>query len=163
MGKTLSLSLPPALQNRRRGLMRRTTILHVLHHQLRPDGLSLCSPTRSASMDQRLSQPNLRNQAPLLAPGSPRTFAVVTTQTVSGSRPDLPKYPSHTPNLRHFELTPLEAPRLATMAPFRQPARQRTTHHRPSKGAHNGASTSHPTQGMAPFAQVGFEPTASGL
>ena len=41
--------------------------------------------------------PNLGNQAPLRS-GVAQNFTVVATKAVSGSWPDLPRYPSHTPN-----------------------------------------------------------------
>jgi hypothetical protein len=88
------------------------------HLSTRPGYSSRRRTTRlPASMDQRLSQPNIGNQA------HGKAVRVVTTRAVSGVLPDLPRYPSHTPNGQHFESTPLEAPRLATMAPFRQPAK----------------------------------------
>lgn len=78
--------------------MRRTSILHVFISPLGPDTPAVaelrdCPLLWTSVFLSRTSE--IRHR---VAPGVAQNLAIVTTQTVSGSWPDLPKYPSHTPN-----------------------------------------------------------------
>lgn len=103
LGKTPSMSLLPLVHRGVGHVVRRTSILHVLSQPSEARWPFAVLQTRSTSTDLRLPHrtSEIRHR---FAPGVAQNFTVVATKAVSGSRPDLPRYPSHTPNEQHFEV-----------------------------------------------------------
>jgi hypothetical protein len=97
----------------------------------------LQSSTLASFYEPTVFEPNLGNQA------HGKAVRVVTTRAVSGVLPDLPRYPSHTPNGQHFEVTTARSTTACKGAPVQAACLRRTTTPLRSKGALAcGASTS---------------------